>query len=612
MSNADEKTPEKTPEGEVHLDPKAQTAHEDDVIIAPRGTKRGRFIMTFLIVILVLTTFTVSDQVMNVFGVGSSGGSYVSWKAADGSTRRLSETEFVMEKRKLAPISMFVFPGTAEREITDEQVATFLVLEQAADDAGIQATNKDVAKFVQDNFQSKEQYLSYPRMYGLTGKEFEDVVRRMIRYRRYQGLITAPAAITDPNVVEKRWKAQHQEYAADYVILPVANVETEARTLAPDAAGMRVWYEALPENEKSAYRTKEQAAAELAAFSLEGDFDTTALLAKYPRPADENAEQAAKDFHAGFSYVLYRREKPEPGKDFRKDFEEAKEQALRHAPTYNALLDWQKSLAERTAQGETVDFAAEAAELGLAYRNQIDPLTQEAWVALTVPWIGQYTLQRVFTADQTTGFFPSIVVDAKGFVMGRVTMRVPPSLPDYAEVADAAQAGWGRERAKTLAVEKLEQVRDALGTRPDPNDTTAPPFKPEADRDAFLKAVADAGFTAQRREWAEINTPPAPEGDSPDQSYFRQNPALFTNKIGSVPKAELDRSGANAFLCRVDGVRDPESSKMTPRDLLMISAQMSNQNRAAFLQSGLLSRDALVAKFGLDMAPWRETPTTTP
>lgn len=606
MSNADEKKPA----GDEHLDPKAQAEHQDDVIIAPRGTKRGRFVMTFLLVILVLTTFTVSDQVLNVFGVGSGGGSYASWKAADGSVRQLSESEFVMEKRRLAPIAMFVFPGVSEREITDEQLATFLVLEQAASDAGVQATDKDVAKFVKDNFESKDQYLAFPRRYGMTGKEFEEVVRRMIRYRRYQGLITAPAAIPDPNEVEKRWKAQHQEYAGDYVILPVANLEAEARTLAPDQTALRAWYEALPENEKSAYRTKEQSSAELAAVSLEGDVDASKLLAKYPRPATEDAEAAAKDFHAGFSYVLYRREKPEPGKDFRKDFEEAKEQALRHAPIYNSLLDWQRSLAERAGKGETVDFAAEAAELGLTYRNQIDPLTQEAWIALTVPWIGQYTLQRIFTPDQTTGFFPSVVVDAKGFVMGRVTTRVPPKLPDYSEVADAVLAGWARERAKTLATEKLEKVRDALGTRPDPNDTTAPPFKPEVDRDAFLKAVADAGFTAQRREWAEINTPPEPEGDSPAAIYFRTNAALFTNKVGSVPKAELDRAGANAFLVRLDGVRDPDAAKMTPKDLQTIGMQMANQDRMSFLQNGIMSRDALVSKYGLDMAPWREKPTT--
>jgi len=602
MSNVDEK---KTP-GEEHLDPKAQAAHEDDVIIAPRGTKRGRFIMTFLIVILVLTTFTVSDQVLNVFGVGAEGsGSYVSWKRADGSVHALSGPEFMADKRKFAPVFAFVFPGMADRDVTDEQFASFLVLESAAAEAGVLATNKDVAKFVQDNFQSKEQYLGFTSRYKMTGKEFEDVLRRVIRYRRFQGLVTAPAAVPDLTAVEKRWKAQHQEYAADFVLLPVATIENEARTLAPDATALRAWFEALPEVEKNAYRTKEQAAAELAAFPLEGEFDATALFAKYPRPADEDAEKLARDFHAGFGYALYRREKPEPGKDFRKDFDEAKEEALRHAPIYNSLLAWQKTLVDRTAAGDVIDFPAEAAEIGLTYRNQIDPIAQDGWTALTVPWIGQYTLQRIFSAEQTTGFFPSVVVDAKGFVVGRTTNRVPPTLPDYSEVADAVLAGWAREHAKKLAIEKLEKVRDALGTRPDPNDATAPPFKPEVDRDTFLKAVTDAGFTAQRRDWAEMNTPPVADEDPTVANYFRSATGLLTHKLGSVPKPELDRAATNAFLVRLDGVRDADVSKITPKDLQTIGMQMASQDRQSFLQSGLLSREALVARYGLDMAPWR-------
>lgn len=598
--------PEKPNPGETHLDPKAQAEHQDDVIIAPRGTKRGRFIVTFLLVVLILTTFMVSDQILNVFGTGGPTGSYISWKTADGTKLSLTETEFLLEKRKIAPLASMIVPGASERDVTDEQLAAFLVLDRAAEDAGVQATDKDVAKFVQEQFPSKEAYKAFPRRYGLSSREFEDVIRRMIRYRRYQSLVASPLAIADPAAVETRWKAQHQEYSADYVTLPVATVEAEARTLAPDADAMRAWYEGLQENDLAAFRTKEKAAAELAAFPIDGDFDTTALFAKFPRPEGEDAEARARDFHAGFSYVLYRREKPEPGKDFRKDFEEAKEQALVHAPIYHALLAWQKSLAERSEKGETIDFAAEAAELGLTYRNQIDPLSQESWLALGVPWIGQYTLQRVFTPDQTTGFFPSIVVDAKAFVMGRVTTRVPPSLPDYSEVSEAAIAAWAREKAKTLAVEKLEKVRDALGTRPDPNDTTVPPFKPEVDRDTFLKAVADAGLSAERRDWSEINVPPSPEGDGPDALYFRQNPALFTNKIGSVLKAELDRAGANAFLVRLDGVRDPDVSKLTLKDMETIGQQIANQEYSSFLQTGLISRDALVQQFGLDMARWHE------
>jgi len=46
-------------------------------------------------------------------------------------------------------------------------------------------------------------------------------------------------------------------------------------------------------------------------------------------------------------------------------------------------------------------------------------------------------------------------------------------------------------------------------------------------------------------------------------------------------------------------------SKITPKDLQGIGLQMASQDRQSFLQSGILSRDALVARYGLDMAPWR-------
>jgi hypothetical protein len=130
------------------------------------------------------------------------------------------------------------------------------------------------------------------------------------------------------------------------------------------------------------------------------------------------------------------------------------------------------------------------------------------------------------------------------------------------------------------------------------------------DRDTFLKAVTDAGLKTDRREFAEINVPPNPEGDGPDALFFRQNTGIFTNKVGTVPKAELDRAGANAFLVRIDGVRDPDVSKMTPKDLQTIGMQMASQDRNSFMVQGLMSRDALVKNYGLHMARWDKEPAT--
>jgi hypothetical protein len=595
------KEPEKPTE--EHLDPKAQSAHKDEVIVAPRGTRRARFLMTFLLVVMVLTTFTVSDQVMRVLGRGGKASAYVSWTAPDGTRRQLDDQEFLIEKRKLAPITGFVF-ATREREPNDDQMAMFLVLEDAAQRAGVRATDADVAKFIKDNFQAKDQYQSFLRMYGISGKEFEEVVRRALRFRRYQALVSQVATIADPAEVEKRWKGAHQEYAFDYVEVPITSLEAEARAQAPDDAGLKAWFDALPEGEKAPFRTKELVSAELSAFQLEGEFDASRLFAKYPRPADENAEQKAREFVDGFSYVLYRREKPEPGKDFRKTFDEAKDQALRDAPAYNSLSDWLKSMSERAAKGETVDLAAEAQELGLSYRNQIDPLAIEAWQGLTIPWAANYTLQRLFEPNQKEGLFPAVVVEAKGFVVGRVTKKLAPRMPEYDEVKAAVLDAWTRAKAKELALAKLEAVRDTLGTRPDPNDASAPPFKPEAEREKFLEAVRKAGFEPQRREWAEQNPPPAPEGDSDAAQFFRQAPALFTNKVATVPKPEVNRAATKVYLVRMDGVRDADIARITPADVQQISQQVTAQERMQFAQNTLYAREALQQHFNLDLRSW--------
>ncbi len=597
------KAPE--PQNEDHLDPKAQSAHQDDLIVVPKGRRRTRFVMTFLIVVLVLTTFTVSDQVLNVFGAGTEVRPAMTWTAADGTKRSLSEQEFLLEKRKIAPLAGYVF-STRERDPGDEQVATFLILEDAAAHAGIRATDNDVAKFVKDEFQSKEQYQSFLRLYAITGKEFEGTIRRAIRFKRYLALISAAAAVPDAQAVEKRWKAQHQEYAFDYVELPVSSVEAEARALAPDEAGLRAWYENLAEGEKAAFKTKELVSAELAAFPLEAEFDAASLFAKYPRPADEDVETKAQEFHSGFSYVLYRREQVTQGQDFRLSFEEAKERALRDAPIYHSLMDWRASLAERAARGETPDFAAEAAELGLTYRNQIDPISADAWRDLTVPWVSSYVISRLFSADQQPGVFPAVVVEAKGFVLGVVHTKVPARQPDYEDVKAAVLDAWARNKAKEVAIAKLEAVRDALGTRPDPNDANAPPFRPEATHEAFVKAVTDAGLTPQRREWAEQNAPPPPEGDTAASMHFRLSSLLYTQKEGAVTKPELNRAGDTAFLVRLDGVRDADVARITPADVQSIGMQLSNQERSTFLQTALVSRDALKARFGLEMSIWRD------
>jgi hypothetical protein len=598
-------TTEKKP-SEEHLDPKAQAEHHDEVIVVPAGQRRWRFYFTFGVIIFVLLTFMVSDLVVPALSRGGDASTaYAVWKSSDGEEHVISAADFGSEKRRLQPLVAFAF-GLRDRDPSDDQLAAFLVLEHEAELAGVHATDDDLKRFIKASFPDPRNYDAFLRSYRTSKREFETLLRRVVRYLRYRELLSYATRVPAPDEIERQWKTQHQEFAADFVELPVASLEAEARAGAPDADALRAWYDALPAPEKAAFLTKEMVSAELVAFSFESSPDTAALFERYPRPAEEDAEQKGRDFHAGFGYALYRRDQPQPGQDFRKDFEEVREDAVRNAKIYNSLMDWRANVATRLANGETVDLAAEASALGLSYRMQAEPLTRERWQELTVPWISTYVLGHMFDAAQSAGPFRSVVVEPKGFVFGRVTGKQPPRQPDYAEVTDAVLDAWGRSRAKELALAKLESVRDALGTRPDPADTNAPPFKPEVEREKFLEAARTAGFEPQRRDWAEQFPPMTPETDTDATRWFRSNPALFANKQGSVPAPEVERGGKFAYLVRLDGSRDPDVARMSPLELQQTGDQIVRNEGMQFAQMELMSRQAMESRFGLKLASWEQ------
>ena len=114
--------------------------------------------------------------------------------------------------------------------------------------------------------------------------------------------------------------------------------------------------------------------AELAVFALDGNVATDKLFAKYPRPEGEDLDAAAKEYYDGNSFQRFRNHnlpqnrQPTP-EDFFLPFEneDVKATAKREAPIYRSLQAWQSDMARRVEEGQTVDLAAEAAELGLTY-----------------------------------------------------------------------------------------------------------------------------------------------------------------------------------------------------------------------------------------------------
>jgi hypothetical protein len=527
---------------------KPDAVHPDEVIHVPKGTSKTRFLMTFLLVVLVLTTFSVSSEVLDVFG-GREGVTkdFMTWKSPAGVEKKISYKNFIETKRALAYIMPLVYIGS-EREPTDEQTAAFIVLDESAAEAGIVITDAEMRKKIENDFKTSDNYLVTARNSASPRRSWNPSAARDAR-RPLPRSARAEPHDPDPKAIETNWKGRHQEFMYDYVELPVSALVEEARAMAPKGDELKAWFDALSEPEKAVYKTKPEVSAEIVGLSLEGTPAGDAILAKYPRPAGTDPEKEARDYHEGFGYARFPKAPTPQDRTFAQPYESVKAAALVEAPIYHALSDWAADLLKREAAGETIDLATEAAALGLAYRKQADTLTQELWrERYTGSFVGRRSLESLFDPARVVGkFFPAITVDDKAFTFGRPLEIKAEIVPEFSEIASRVESAWADKKAKELAVARLEKLRDSFGTRPDPADAAALPFKAEADEAKFTEVAKAAGFVVQRRDWRDRFTPPPPAGEEP--AGRRVHP----HESGPRDAARNDRDAGRAQPRRHDG-----------------------------------------------------------
>ena len=602
-------SPEEPPDHKHH-------APDDETIVAqPKGTgSKARFLMTFLLVIMLLTTFSVSNEVVACFSRGESATKgYMSWKDPVEGLQSLRASEFIAKKQQLSKF-WGILQRNMTREHSDDDTALFLVQSQLAEDAGVRVTDSELSKWIQKNFGTSDTYRLVLQQGRMTAKEFEECLRNVLRVERYQAILCSPLETPDPQEVEKTWKGRHQEYAFEYLELPSTSLNDEAAKDAPTGDALKAWFDALPDAEKNKYKTPPTASAEIVALSLEGDVKPDALFAKYPRPADEDQELAAKDFYGGFGYVRYRRTnfKPEEIKkieDLNEPFDTVKDIAKRDAQIYRSLTAWQKDLTAREEKGEAVDLAAEAKAIGLLYERDDKPRAREEWDKAEGPTAGRYVVDGVFS-NAAGKLFPAIVVETKAFVYGRVLAREESKMPEFATIEPKVREQWVRKKAGELAVAKLEALRDKLGTRPDPNDKNAPPFKPEADAAKFAEVAKEAGLEVKKRDFEEHYEKIAPEKMTPAETYLRNASQLYVLKEGSVEKAGASADGATAYLVRVAGVRDPDVSKMSPNEVQAIGRQLSAEAVKTFEAATFANVESMKERYALDLQSWHREKKT--
>jgi hypothetical protein len=411
----------------------------------------------------------------------------------------------------------------------------------------------------------------------------------------------------DPATIEKRWKGQHQEYRFEYVELPVADLEESARAELPSDEDLRIWFEGLDATMKQAYQLPAAVKAEVAILQLDEGFDASKLLAKHPGPAVEDPVEHARDYDQGFTYVRFKRENPDlsGGVTMEKlylPFEEVEERALAEAPVYDALTAWNNDILARVEAGEEVDLAAEAAELGLAYEVFDEPLTIEEWTALERPWVDRNAANALVFASP--GFHAAPIVGGKAMLVARITGKLADRQPGFAEVRARVADDWVAERAQGLATERLDELRDGLGTRPAEGDPT--PFRPTATSEQFNEVCSAAGYQVKAREWRERALVPPPKEPDPIDSFLSANTALFSMRVDTVPAPGLDRAQESAFLARVDGVRDPENAEITPKDVTTLTQALESEKAQGFETRTFTSQAYMQKQYDMWLRSWDE------
>lgn len=586
----------------------ATQEHDDELIVTKVGHSKARFLMILGLMVFTLIVFVIPGSFQSAFRSGSSiGETILSFRGPDGSTVERDWASFIDAKRRLDD---FYRVQGLRVDIEDDDVATFLVLDELARAEGIEVSNREVADAILTGFirpgskwgivrplQTKEAYEQTLAGWRIKAQRFEGTVRQVLRVERYKSFLSAAACWPEPTEIEASWKESHQEYAYEYVEIPSSAFEEAAAADLPADEELATWYEELPARRSVFDDEFRQAktAATLIGIRAGGDEDGAGLLARYPRPEDEDPTELARTYYDEVAHRRFVRPEPLEGVELASErlyfpFEEVQAEAEREAPLQRALVEWLQDLQNRMADGEEVDLAAEAAELGLHHEADGVAREHQEWVDHE---LGGPFVASALRSPGPNGLTDNVVTDKGGLFVGLVTETVEAGLPPFEEIRERVVEEWTKERAGELALEAAEQLREALLAQAEPapedeDDDADPAADAEpamvVSAETFRSAAEAAGWTVGTRDWLsgytftsmdfqgqsfQIPESPLskdPNGEEPANAYIAGQMALEDLPAGGLSEAGLANDGEHAYVVRSLGSRDPAAVRMSRED----------------------------------------------
>jgi parvulin-like peptidyl-prolyl isomerase len=613
--------------------PQAPSApkHAGDDLVVPKGVSRGQFLFLVGLLIFLLVIFMVPDSCTNIAGGRSSLNPVVVRFERPGQGRvEWRYSERVGQERLLADaLSVDFFLATrlgVDLRRPGDDLVRILVLDQIARDAGIEVTDADLRKHLDQILDftgaTKEDFKNAVRANGFDQRAIEETIRKLMRVARFQQFLAFSGAVPDPAEIEEQWRKDNVEFAFEYVALAVADMRDAARAELPDDAGLRTWFEALPEEEKAQFRTAEKRTAEWAVFRDQETTPAGELLAAYPAVSPEGAEpvppeELAQTYYDSVYAVRFARPKEEGAGEETVagffPFAEVREACLAEAPVYFAMQRWIEGLSARRAAGEAIDFAAEAQRLGLEHGTTGAARSEEEFVS-AAELGGLDAAGAVFATEPDGSFHESPVALATGLAVLRVNARTEPELPPFETIRDAVAEEWLGPRAEELARTRLAQLREASEAfEPVPaeaeEDAPPPPEdgKPRyrATSEAFRAAAEAAGLVVSTRDYLNKAGPASKDPRWEEEEHRTLFTYANSMRLYDLQPDELAEPGTGAdrakfYLVRLAGKREVPLEDMSPAQYARYRERARNRAVADF--GAELDLDYLRANYGLWLA----------
>lgn len=605
--------------------PEVLDEHGDELIHVPTGQSRLRYIATIGLVLFLLIIFVVADLFQSSL-TGGGGGSdeiFLTWQdPADGEKHELKESEFFEASRFLSNMSAFgiytpyslMFGEQDQKrrsrpDPTEGDVASFLIYEEMAKDAGIAVSDQEHVDFLRSRFGSNEGLQAAADRARTTRLAISEDARRIQRVAKLNGLMFSTLGIPDPEGVVKTWQEGRPEFKFQSVSVNRDDFLATAEVEVPDDEALAAWFHARPDFEQRKLYTEERVVPKVAYLLLDGTFDATKLFEAYPALEGVDLDQQAQSYFSQFRTTRFKtpveepadeesddsgepQEKPE--KPFY-DFEEVEEQVRAEAPLYAALTAFITDMQDRVAEGGTVDLAAEAAALGLTVVEGAEAMTREEMTSAEVWGSAQIASQLAFSSADA--IIPRVTATEDALVVAQVESKIERAEPPFEDIREDVARMWSEERAAELAVESLDYLRQTLAVKPD--DVEIADWAPEIPWIDLQKAAGEAGYTVYDRPWLERSA--MPEGQTfqtatPVNRHLMLTPTVYDMEPGTVAPAAKANDGTTAFLIRYEGKRDKDVSEIDANTVFQLRRQTAQEELMDFGAKVLLGDGAWLAE----------------